>query len=103
MKPDAQASRPCAAMSGLYFFKERAAMTPCGDPLLYKSRTGDMLECCHKTKPGHNHKDVYGMSASDAVDGSPQRHRNVPIRDSDGPPASYILAFAERLLLAALG
>ena len=40
------------------------------------------------------------MSDFDAVDGSPQRHRDVPIRDSDGPTASYILAFAERLVLA---
>ena len=31
---------------------------------------------------------------------SPQQHRNVPILDSDGPTASAILAFAERLLLA---
>ncbi len=29
-----------------------------------------------------------------------QRHRNVPIRDSNGPTASYILAFTEWLLLA---
>ncbi len=40
------------------------------------------------------------MAVYDAVDGSPQRHRNVPIRDSDGPKAGVILAFAERLLLA---
>ena len=32
--------------------------------------------------------------------GSPQRHRIVPICESDGPTASYILAFAERQLLA---
>ena len=32
-----------------------------------------------------------------------QRHRNVPIRNSDGTTASYILAFAERLLLAING
>ncbi len=29
-----------------------------------------------------------------------QRHRNVPIRNIYGPTASYILAFAERLLMA---
>ncbi len=43
------------------------------------------------------------MYGSDAVAGSPQRHRNVPIRDSYNPTASYILAFAERLLLAING
>ena len=32
-----------------------------------------------------------------------QGHRNVPIRDSDGPAASVVLAFAERLLLAING
>ena len=32
-----------------------------------------------------------------------QRHRNVPTRDSDGPTAGYILAFAERQLLAKNG
>ena len=40
------------------------------------------------------------MSDVDAVDGSPQRHRNVRIRNIYGPAGSYILAFAERLLLA---
>ena len=34
-----------------------------------------------------------------AVDGPPP-HRDVPIRDNDGPTASYILAFAERQVLA---
>ena len=32
-----------------------------------------------------------------------KRHRNVPIRDSGGPAAGAILAFAERLLLAING
>ena len=32
-----------------------------------------------------------------------QRHRNGPISESDGTAASYILAFAERLLLAING
>jgi hypothetical protein len=40
------------------------------------------------------------MTGFDAVDGSPQRHRNVPVRDSDSPAATAILAFAERQLLA---
>ena len=35
--------------------------------------------------------------------GSLQRHRNVPIRDSDGPKAGVILAFAERQLMAING
>jgi hypothetical protein len=39
-------------------------------------------------------------TAFNAVDGSLQRHRRVLIRDSDSPTTSYILAFAERLLLA---
>ena len=43
------------------------------------------------------------MSEFDAVDGPPQRHRNGPISESDGTAASYILAFAERLLLAING
>jgi hypothetical protein len=40
------------------------------------------------------------MPAFDAVEGSPPRYRDVPIRDSDGPISSYILAFAEGLELA---
>ena len=39
------------------------------------------------------------MSGFDAVNCPLQRHRNVPIRDNSGPTASYILAFAGRLLL----
>ena len=40
------------------------------------------------------------MSIVDAVDGSHHRHRLVPIRNIYGPTGSYILAFAERQLLA---
>ncbi len=42
------------------------------------------------------------MTVFDALDG-PQLRRNVPIRYNDSPTASYILAFAERLLLAING
>ncbi len=40
------------------------------------------------------------MYGSDAVDGSPQRHRNVPKRNRDSLITGVILAFAERLFLA---
>ena len=43
------------------------------------------------------------MYGSDAVDGSPQRHRNMPNRNSDSLTTVAILAFAERLLLAING
>jgi len=43
------------------------------------------------------------MYGSDAVDGSPQRHRNVPKRNRDSLITGAILAFAERLLLAING
>ena len=51
-------------------------MTPCGDPLIQKLRTGYVLICWHHFEPKHNHKDVYGlrnewMSAFDAMDSSP--------------------------------
>ncbi len=44
-----------------------------------------------------------GTTAFDAVDGSPQWHRNVSIRNIYGPTASYILAFSERQLMAING
>ena len=40
------------------------------------------------------------MYGSDAVDGSPQRHRNVPKRNRDSLITGLILAFAECPLLA---
>lgn len=43
------------------------------------------------------------MSACDAVDGSPQRHRYMPTHESSGLKIRYILAFSERLLLAKPG
>jgi hypothetical protein len=43
------------------------------------------------------------MSVIDAVDGSHQRHRNVPKRNRDSLITGVILAFSERLLLAING
>ncbi len=47
---------------------------------------------------GNAHDDGF-----DVVDGPLQRHRNGPMRNIYDPTASYILAFAERLLLAING